>query len=277
MKTAIVALVPFLGIGFVAGVVGAGHSKSSRCALSVGMMALGSLACGAARQAPPSEVSQESPQTTSERTPLASETEPAATRAWSPAEPQAADQSRSPGESGLARVPGESELSQLDDAQLAAVVQAVNEGEIRIAQLVESRTTNAEVKTLAHALLVSHQALLSKDTALWARLHLTPNASAISARVDADTQTEVTLLTSVLGDAFDRDYVELQVQDQNSAIELARRIVPDLKRADFKAGLKAARSELEGHLRMAESTQESLTAKGVTERQPAEQSDEGQP
>jgi predicted outer membrane protein len=185
--------------------------------------------------------------------------------------------SGTPGESGLASVPGEAELSQLDDAQLAAVVQAVNDGEIRIAQLVESRTTNADVKRLAHELLVSHQVLLSKDRALWARLNLTPSASAISARVDADTQNEVALLTGVRGDSFDRDYVELQVQDQNSAIELVGRIIPDLKRADFKAGLKSARSKLEGHLRMAESTQESLAGKGVTDRQPEEQTDEGKP
>jgi predicted outer membrane protein len=259
--------------------------KSSRHALPLGLIAVVGLACGASRQARPSETSQQSTQTASEHAPPASDTEPAATSVWgatnlqptelprssmpSSDESTTAASAASPGsgntangadENGFVNVAGESELSQLDDAQLAAVVQAFDDGEIRIAQLVEGRTTNDQVKRLAHDLLVSHQSMLFSDKALWSRLHVAPIANAVSARVDADTQNELTLLTSVRGDSFDRDYVELQIRDQKGAIELVGRIVPKLNSASFKAALNAARSRLEGHVRLAESAQESLSA-----------------
>jgi predicted outer membrane protein len=181
------------------------------------------------------------------------------------------------GDNDVANVAGESELSQLDEAQLAAIVQAFDDGEIRLAQLVERKTTNDQVKRLAHDLLVSHQSLLSSDKALCSGLHIAPIANAISARVNASTQNQVNLLTGVLGDSFDRDYVELQIRDQNGAIELVGRIIPNLKSARFKVALNAARSRLEGHVRMAQSTQESMSGKGVTERKPTEPTDESKP
>jgi predicted outer membrane protein len=294
MKAAIVGLVPFVGTGQ--------PYKNCRSALSIGLIALGPLACGGSHQSPASEAPQQSTPAASVYTPPASETETAGTTAWGATNSQPADPARSSmpssdqstttastaspasgnafgatGENGLATVPSESELSQLDEAQLAAVLQAFDDGEIRVAQLVEDRTTNADVKRLAHDLMVSHQALLSGDKALWSRLHITPSANLISARLNADSQNEVTLLTSIYGDKFDRDYVDLQVQDHNSAIELIGRIIPDLKSAAFRAGLKAALPKLQAHLRMAESAQESLE-KGVTDRQPTEEpTDESKP
>jgi putative membrane protein len=168
-----------------------------------------------------------------------------------------------------ANTPSNAQLSQLNDAQIAAVLEALNDGEIRIAEMAEATTSKPEVRRLAHELSVDHQAMLSKEKGLWSRLHITPQANPVSGQLDSDTQTDVTKLTAAQGDQFDREYVDMQVRAHHQAIDLIDRLLPYVKNNEIRSDLEAARPKLEMHLRMAQQVSDSMK-KGVTERQPGQ-------
>jgi putative membrane protein len=259
-------------------------------------LALGlATACAESNPPPPSTASQQSTQTASRyqaATPPG-ETSPAGGNPWGSTNPQPSDRpmsggfspdqsmtasstanatndSPSSGSTALPGMPSDSDLSKLDDPQFAAVIQSLHDGEIRLGQLVIGQTTNPDVKRFAHDMVVSHQAMLNKAKALWSGIHLTPSANEVSGQLDADTQNDASNLTSMHGDALDRQYADTQVRAHMNASDLVAKIIPDVKNASFKADLTAAQPKLQIHLRMAEALKKQLE-KGVTSRQPSNQ------
>jgi predicted outer membrane protein len=129
--------------------------------------------------------------------------------------------------------PTDAELSKLDDGELAALVGAIDDGEIRLAQLAEAQTANLEVKRFAHDMLVAHQSMESKDKAFLSGNSIAPTGSTVRKRLESATQSEVTELTNLHGEAFDHAYVDNQVRDHSQAIELFDRIIPNVRNASF--------------------------------------------
>jgi putative membrane protein len=153
---------------------------------------------------------------------------------------------------------GVPDVSTLSDAQLAAVVQAINQGEIQEAQLALSKSSNADVKRFARDMISAHRDMMSKTTALLQRLQITPNDNAVSNQLKSDTQSEIQDLQTMRGKDFDRNYIDSQVRNHNGALELMDRIAPDVKNAELKAALMSDRPKVEAHLREAERVQASL-------------------
>jgi len=163
--------------------------------------------------------------------------------------------------------PSDADLAKLDDAQFAAVIESLNDGEVREAQLVLGQTMNPDVKRFAHDMSVDHQAMMNKAKALWSKLNIMPSATAISGQLDAGTQNDMTTLAAMHGDALDREYADIQARDHMNAADLVGRIIPNVKSAAFRSDLTAALAKIQSHQRMAESLQKQLE-KGVTNRQP---------
>jgi putative membrane protein len=150
------------------------------------------------------------------------------------------------------------DVSTFTDAQLAAIVQAINEGEIQQAQLALSKASSPQVKRFARDMLSEHRDMLNQDKSLMARLQITPSDNALSLQLKTDAQNDLSTLQDARGKDFDRDYVDAQVSGHNKALELVDRITPNVKSADMKASLKSARPKIEAHLRRAEQVQQSL-------------------
>ncbi len=213
------------------------HSpKGYRVALPAALAALGLVSCGGSHQVPPNEASQ---------------------AGWGATNLQPVDTLASAVASGG---PSEVELSNLDDGQIAALMEAIDDAEIRMSQMAEGQTTDPEVKLFAHEMLVAHEAMLDADKMLWARLHITSTASPISGRLDANTQTEATRLMGMEGDAFDREYVDGQVRGHDNALVLFDRLILMTKSVPLRTALLAARPKIEAHMRMARSAQKGLTS-----------------
>jgi len=166
------------------------------------------------------------------------------------------------------------DVSSLNDAQLAAVIQAMNEGEIQAAQLAQNKASSAQVKRFAHDMLTAHRDMMNQYTALLARLQITPMHNAISNQLKTDAQTEMSTLQGVRGKDFDRAYVDAQVRDHNKALELIDRILPNVKNSEMKSSLQSARSKVEAHLRHAEQLQQDLQT-GTTNTQGGERAPGG--
>jgi putative membrane protein len=153
---------------------------------------------------------------------------------------------------------GATDTSGLSDAQIAAVIQVINEGEIQQAQLAQSKAKSAEVKRFAQHMLAAHRDMENKDKKLLVRIQLVPSESAMSNQVKTDGQTQLSTLQGMTGQDFDRDYIEVQIRGHNQALELIDRMVPTAKSAELKTELQNARPLVEQHLREAERLQQDL-------------------
>ncbi len=168
---------------------------------------------------------------------------------------------------GVTNPMGGMDVSGLNDAQLAAVVHAMNDGEIQEAQLAETKASAASVKRYAQHLLNAHRDMMNKNSALLARLQIIPSDNSVSNQIKSDAQNELSTLRSMRGKDFDRDYVDAQVRNHNKSLELVDRVAPLVKNAEVRAQLQSDRTRIEAHLRDAERLQESLQ-KGSTNAQP---------
>ncbi len=139
---------------------------------------------------------------------------------------------------------GVPDVSTLSDAQLAAVVQTINMGEIQEGQLALSKSTSPDVKRFARDMIGAHRDMMNKTTAILTRLQITPNDNAVSNQLKSDTQSELQDLQSMRGKDFDRDYIDAQVRNHNKALELVDRIAPEVKNPEFKAALMSDRPKI---------------------------------
>jgi putative membrane protein len=161
---------------------------------------------------------------------------------------------------------GSMDVSTLTDAQLAAVLQAINTGEIQQAQLAESRAQSPEVKRLAQHMMTAHQNIQAKGQAMLSRLQITPSDNAVSQQIQTDAQNDLSSLQSMRGREFDRDYVQGQIKAHNQAIEMIDRMIPTAKSPEFKTELMNLRPKLQAHLQEAERVQAAMQ-KGTTNKQ----------
>jgi putative membrane protein len=159
------------------------------------------------------------------------------------------------------------DLSTLNDSQFAAIVQAINDGEIEEAQLALSKAAAPDVKRFARDMMAAHRDMQNKMTALLVRLQITPSDNAVSNQLKSDTQSELGALKTIRGKDFDRDYVDAQVRNHNNALELLDRITPSVKSSELKATLVSVHPKVEAHLREAERVELTLQ-KGTASPQP---------
>ena len=161
------------------------------------------------------------------------------------------DETNSAGESPM-------EPTSLTDAQIAAVLQAVNSGEIKQAQLAQHKAESSEVRRFAQTMLTAHREMQSSEAILFSRLHITPRDSAVSARVQTDAKNELSNLEDVTGSDFDRDYIDAQVLAQDNALELVDKMIPNVSSSELRSDLQHSRAKIQQHLSAAERIRQTL-------------------
>jgi putative membrane protein len=168
---------------------------------------------------------------------------------------------------------GSMDVSNLSDAQVAAVLQALNSGEIQQAQLAQSKSKSPEVKRFAQKMITAHREMQSSNAALFSRLQITPSDNAVSNQLKSDVQSDLTTLQGLSGHDFDRDYIDGQVRAHNHALELVDRMVMNVKSSELRTDLQNGRSKIEQHLREAERIQQTIEqgqqSQGASSKQPA--------
>jgi predicted outer membrane protein len=160
------------------------------------------------------------------------------------------------------------DLSGLSDAQLSALVIGIHESEIKAGELAESNAASPAVKKLAEHMVGSHRTLLANDRTVLARNRISPTPSALSEQMKGDADGQFTTLSSMHGKDFDTAYVDDMVRGHKQALRLLDRIIGEVKSADLKSDLQAARTHIEEHLREAQRTRD-MMATQVTTANPA--------
>jgi predicted outer membrane protein len=216
------------------------HSLSSYRAALCAALAVAMNTCGGSRQAQPNEAHSAPVRAAApEDVGVTNLQEPEST-------PIASSASSSSGPS--------TGLSTLDDDHLAGVLEAIHDGEIRIAQMAEGLGTAPEVRRFAHEMVTASVARLNQDKTLWSTNDVTPVASHVSGTIDSETQAEATTLADMEGEAFDAEYIDLEVRSKDRALQVLDGII-DASKTELKTDLVDARQEIGERVRAARAIQ----------------------
>jgi putative membrane protein len=261
------------------------HLRISLGRVSIATLLLGLAACSHEQQAtPPSTAHAQAPGMTQQQPTMAEQygsamnqtggmNQPPAMNA-PPAEeqtPQGTPQGG--GQGGTEQAPGQAsantvDVSSLNDAQVAAVVNAVNSGEIKEAQLAGNAASMPQVRQFARQMLVAHQNSQNRLNTVYAQIRMTPSPNAISNQIESDSQNQVSALQGLHGRDFDRVYLDDAVRSHGSALELMDRMMPNVQNAQLKTQLKDVRTKIEAHLKEAQTLQQQVQ-QGATMNQPS--------
>ena len=123
----------------------------------------------------------------------------------------------------------------LEDAEIAAVLIAINDGEIQEAELATTRGKSDDVKTFASHMLKAHKSMLDDSNKAFLRAKLTPSANAVSDQLNADIKDEVLNLQTRQGQAFDEAYIDDQLKAHEKALSLIDEMAPNAKDTNLQA------------------------------------------
>jgi putative membrane protein len=102
-------------------------------------------------------------------------------------------------------------VATLDDAQIAAVLLAANEGEILTSQVAQNKATDQDVRRFADRMIAEHTAATQRLQALLQQQNMAANFNALSQQLTAEANQGIEILNTLEGEAFDRAYMDLQI------------------------------------------------------------------
>ena len=134
-------------------------------------------------------------------------------------ETTAVDQGNARGQALADQARGEFQGQPDDDvmAMSADVVATIDAGEIAMANLVLSRTSNSDVQDLANEIITDHQTNLADLQAMMRNDGLAPETNAVSSTLKAEGDAALAQLMSDSAGNLDLDYVQMQISMHQEA------------------------------------------------------------
>jgi len=159
-------------------------------------------------------------------------------------------------------------MGPLTDEQIAAVTDAIDNGELQQAQLAQQKAKSQEVKRFATQMQKAHMDMKRTDAALYRRLKITPQESMLSTQLQNDMKQMMDSLKDKTGSDFDKEYMDNQVKAHTAALDVIdNRLLPNAKDPQIKADLMTMRTHVAGHLKEAQRVQATLQS-GSDQMQP---------
>jgi putative membrane protein len=150
---------------------------------------------------------------------------------------------------------------QLTDAQIAAITDAANKGEIEQAKLAVRKAKDPQVKAFAQLMIDHHGAEQKKEQQLATSLSLQPETTPTSTQLQTDSQNAISSLGSQNGADFDKAYIDLQVKEHRDVLDaIDNKLIPNAKNAQLKQALTDFRPKVQEHLQKAQDIQQKLGA-----------------
>jgi hypothetical protein len=159
------------------------------------------------------------------------------------------------------------DVSTLDDAGLAAVLQSIHLRIVQEAQLAETGAKAREVKDAARETALFHADVMTTYQSLFQRLNVVPRVNTVSERIDADATNATNALHGDRGIAFDRAYLEWQSGALGESLQLFDRILSVAKSPELKTEIARNKGEVQAQLQTVSHLQQTLNP-GVTNMQP---------
>jgi putative membrane protein len=128
-----------------------------------------------------------------------------------------------------------------------------SQGEVQIAQMVESKTSNPQVKQFAQKLEQDHTQMDQQMQSTMSQLGMT-----MPQPLTAQQQQLQSKLQSASGTQFDKDFVNAQVQDHQKDVSEVQQHLKSVTDENVKQLLQQALPVLQQHLQMAKQLQSQL-------------------
>ena len=162
----------------------------------------------------------------------------------------------------LAGAPGSGAQTDAPSEQDMTFMKGQQEGnlaEVSLGNVVMERATSPAVRTLAAKLVEDHTAVMAQNKALSAKLGIVlPEAP------NAKQQAMAEHVKSLSGVAFDRAYVDGQVEAHTTSVASAEKEIASGSHPEVKAFATDYLPKAQEHLRMAQAAQTELAADGQT-------------
>ena len=145
------------------------------------------------------------------------------------------------------------EAPKLSDPEVASVAVVANQIDIGYAEIAKKKSKDAEVLKFAETMINDHTAVIEKAAALVKKLGVTPKDNDVSKKLLADAKKTKEMLESKSGDAFNKAYVDNEVNYHKAVIDAVEGLlIPETDNAELKALLQNVVPALKAHLSHAE-------------------------
>lgn len=144
----------------------------------------------------------------------------------------------------------------LNDAQIAAIVVAANQVDIDAGKAAESKSSNKEVKAFAHRMIGDHTDVNKQATALVTKLKVTPEENVVSKGLSSDGKINLERINRLDGKSFDKAYIYQEVVFHRHVLDVIdNQLLPGAKNEELKSLLAKVRPAVASHLEHAEKLQ----------------------
>jgi putative membrane protein len=146
--------------------------------------------------------------------------------------------------------------STMSDASVMSLFDSIDKHEIQGAQVARERASSQIVRDYADRLVHEHSGLLMQKQALADRIHMEPQQSALTSRMEAANQKMLADLTQTSGLDFDRAYLDYQLALHNEALDIVEETA--IEDPQLKEELLESRPDLLAHAAKARSLRQQL-------------------
>jgi len=152
--------------------------------------------------------------------------------------------------------------ARMTDANIAAIVLALNNTDISYARLVPSRSERDDVKQFAERMLTDHTGVNALVNELLMKLDFAPEDNVTSLDLRDESADKRDLMRDLTGYKFDSTYVENEVVYHQRFLErLDLMLMPRARSIELKGLLNAVRPAVAAHLAHAEQVRANVIAK----------------
>ena len=151
-----------------------------------------------------------------------------------------------------------SEGGKWSDANIAALLDEANKADSAAGAYAVTKATNPEVKAFARLMMGEHHALRAQGQQLVKQLGLTPQPPADDPLPNAAQGEMTALKTAAKGAAFDRMYIDQEINIHKAVLDLADKAHDAAQNEQLKALIEKAKPVIEKHKDRAEAIQKKL-------------------
>jgi putative membrane protein len=146
----------------------------------------------------------------------------------------------------FAVLPTKARAASDDDKKFLAFAAQSDQNEIALSQVAEEKATNPAVKAFAEKMVKEHTQMTESMKPFAESWGLTPPTGP-----DADHQKELDKLNGLLGNDFDKEYIDQMVTDHTKALSKFTTEAKDTKDAKFRAAVIKGKTAVAAHKNMA--------------------------
>ena len=147
----------------------------------------------------------------------------------------------------------------MNDAQIIGVVKVANESEVAIGQLAVQKAMTSEVRDYAHDMVQDH--LVGGQHADQTATTEPPGGSEMATTMIQEANAQIETLNAMTGTAFDRAYVESQVEAHRELLDnIQSDLLPQAESVAVRQLLETMRGTVSDHLEHARELQQQLAS-----------------